>query len=266
MTLNNVRGRKTVRIAWIAVALAATPLVVFSQTTQEVLQNLASQIAERRARVERLSDEVAQTREEYNERVRSLSAQVADVEIQINREELRLQQIEQDLQRAREAIALAQGSVTDVEPVVSTALAQYRTYVQAGLPFQLEDRLAEIDDFQQLLDDGNVEPRTVLTRLWNTVESEFRLTEESGLFRQTIALGGEEQLAEVARLGMVFLYFRTFDGQYGSAIPTAGGDWEFRLAQSREDTQAINELYEALRRNLRQGFFTLPNPYRGATR
>lgn len=253
--------RRTVRIATTALVLALAPVLVFPQTTQEVLSNLATQIAQRRARVETLSEEVAQTRESYNEQVRSLAAQIADVEVQINRERLQLQQLDQDLERLRSEIAAAEGSVTDVEPIVRSALASYRNYVNRALPFQREDRLEEIANLEQILDDGNVEPRTVLTRLWNTVQSEFRLTGESGLFRQTIEVDGESQLAEVARLGMVLMYFRTFDDRYGYVVPAGDGRWDYLVATDREDARRISELFEALRRNLREGFFDLPNPY-----
>lgn len=254
--------RRLNRLAIIAIAVALPP-IVFAQTTQEVLVNLAEQIAERRARVESLQDEIQQTREEYNEEVRSLATQIADVEVQINREELRLAQIQQDIQRARQAIAAAQESVAEVEPLVRTTLEQLRTYIRTALPFQVEDRLAEVDTLERLLDDGNLDAQTILTRLWNTVESEFRLTEESGLFRQTIQVAGDQQLAEVARLGMVMLFFRTFDDRFGYAVPDSAGEWRYVVARSREESDQIEELFESLRRNLREGFFTLPNPYWG---
>lgn len=256
------RRSRAGRLAWIAVAFASIPLVAYSQTTQDVLTNLANQIAERRARVETLSDQVQQSREQYNEEVRSLSSQIADVEVQINRERLRLEQIEQDLETALAAIAAAEGAVPDLEPVLQQAFTDYQAYITSSLPFQVEDRLAELQTLERILADGNLEPQTVLTRLWNTLEGEFRLAEETGLFRQTINVDGEEQLAEVARVGMVFLYFRTFDDRFGYAVPDEDGNWSFQFAASREEAAALSELFEGLRRNLRQGFFTLPNPYR----
>lgn len=260
-----MRRRRSRWLNGIAVALVALalPPLLFPQTTQEVFLNLAEQIAERRARVEELQEEIQQTREEYDEEVRSLATQIADVEVQLNREQLRLQQIEQDIQQARQAIAVARESVADVEPLVRTTLEQLRSYIRTALPFQVEDRLAEVDTLERLLNDGNLDPQTIMTRLWNTVEAEFRLTEESGLFRQTITVGGEQQLAEVARLGMVMLFFKTFEDQYGYAVPSSEGEWRYVVARTREESDQIEELFESLRRNLREGFFTIPNPYWG---
>ena len=258
--MRKTRSKTLQRIALVAIALGL-PALLFAQTTQEVLPNLAEQSAERRARVEDLQQEIQQTRQDYDEQVRSVAAQVADVEVQINREELRLAQIEQDIVQAQQSIAAAQDTVADVDPLVRTALTDLRTYIESALPFQVTDRLEQVDQLERLLNDDNLEAQTILTRLWNAVESEYRLTEESGLFRQTITVGGEEQLAEVARLGMIILYFKTFDDQYGYARPAGGSQWEYVTAGSREERDRIETLFEELRRNLREGFFTLPNPY-----
>jgi hypothetical protein len=74
-------------------------------------------------------------------------------------------------------------------------------------------------------------------------------------------LDGEEQLVEVVRLGMALLYFKTWDDRYGYAVPVSTG-WEFRVASKREQQQ-IAVLYNSFRKNLREGFFYLPNPGTG---
>lgn len=252
--------RTAARVTWTAVMFALVILPSYSQTTEEVLSNLARQIAERRARVEMLSEQVARTREQYDERLRSLTAQIANTEIQIHRENLRLDQIYQDISAVRLKVETARGSTADVEPVVREALEEYRRYIRRALPFQVDDRLAETDKLEAILDDGNLDPQTVLTRLWNTLQGEFRMAGESGLFRQTVTIAGEEQLAEVARLGMAMMYYKTFDGTYGYAAPDGTG-WTYVPAINRDEEKEIEALFEALRRNLREGFFTLPNPY-----
>ncbi len=255
------RPRKLAQIAWIAVALTAAPVLVFSQTTQEVLANLAQRIAEKRSEVESLSNEVELAKAQYNEQLRSLATQTADVEAQINREKLQLQQINQDIERARKTIQRAEESVADVDPLINRVLARHRTYINNALPFQQVERLKELDSLERLYADGSLEAPTMLTRLWNMVESEFRLTQESGLYRQNIEVDGEYQLAEVVRLGMVMLYFKTFDDQFGYAFPVGNGQWKYTRAQSRQEKDQIANLFDSMRRNLREGLFYLPNPY-----
>ena len=247
-------------VAWVVIAIVGLPVLVFPQETQDALTNLARRIAEKRAQVESLSDEVQLTKTEYNEELRSLETQIADVEIQINREELRLRQIAQDLQEARRSIERTRTSGEDLEPIVAQTLVRLKSYIRNGLPFQIEERVAEVETLERLLSEGNMAAETILTRLWNMIESEFRLTSESGIYRQTVEIQGEAQLAEVARLGTVLLYFKTFDDRFGYAVPS-GSDWSYTLVTDRERSQQIEKLFDSLRRNLREGFYTIPNPY-----
>ncbi len=248
------------RLATVLLALTAVGPVARAQSNQSTLENLAAQIAQKRARLESLSDELELAKTEYNEELRSLATQTADVETQINRQELRLSQIEQDLEDARSQIQQAEGSVEGVEPLANQTIAQLRGHINSALPFQVSQRLGAVDTLERLMTDGNIEDTTAITRLWNMVDSEFRLATESGVYQQTITVEGESKLADVARLGTVLLYFRTFDGRSGYAVPTDGG-WSYQLAAGREEEEQIANLFESLRRNLREGFFEIPNPY-----
>lgn len=246
------------RLSWlfVVVSLGLFPVLLFAQ---DALANLASRIAEKRSQVETLSNELELTKTEYNEQLRSLATQQADLETQINRERMRLQQIEQDLEKARSRIDTNRATIEDVRPLVARVLADTRSYIASGLPFKVDERLAEVDTLERLLAEGNLESENTLARVWNLVESEFRLTAESGLYRQTIVVDGRSQLSEVARLGMVLLYFRTFDGSYGYAV-SQESEWRYRVAEDRDTEARIATLFDMLRRNLREGFFQLPNP------
>ena len=261
--MNPTAHQPLLRIIAIILVLIPTvmvPRTAFSQTkTDDPLSVLAGRIAEKRARVEALSSQVEDTKIKYNEDLRSLETQITDVEIQINREQLRLNQIERDIQAARNEIQASRTSFEKAKPMAARLLLQLHSYVENGFPFQKEERLKAVEQMQNLLDENSVEPEVILTRAWNMVESEFRLASEAGIYRQIVTLAGEDQLAEVAKVGSVFLYFKTFDENYGYTVFT-GNDWEYCLAADREERQQIAALFDALRRNLQQGFFTLPNP------
>ncbi len=257
---NGSPRQSTGRVSLLLFVLVAAVPFGWTQSNQSTLENLAGQIAEKRARLESLSDELELAKTQYNEELRSLATQSADVETQINRQELRLSQIEQDLEDARSEIQQAEGRVEGVEPLANQTMAQLRGHINAALPFQVSQRLAAVDTVERRMEDGAIEDTTAITRLWNMVDSEFRLATESGIYQQTISVEGESKLADVARLGTVLLYFRTFDGRAGYAVPTQDG-WSYRIAASREEQEQITNLFESLRRNLREGFFEVPNPY-----
>lgn len=233
--------------------------LVTAQNNDETLINLANQIAERRSQVEVLSARLDLIKTENNEELRSLASQKADLETQIKREEIRLQQVDRDMEQYRTRLEDNRASMAEVEPLVRNLLLGLKEYIAWGIPFQAPQRTAEVEKLLEMLEDGRVDSSSILSRTWNMVESEFRLAAENGLYRQTIELNGEEQLAEVARLGMVMLFFHGFDDDYGYAVRTPDG-WEYRRLEDRKSKEQLAVLFESFTKNLREGYFELPNP------
>jgi hypothetical protein len=235
------------------------PVIAHAQTSQQALANLAARITEKRSQVESLSTELELAKTEYNEQLRSLATQQADVEAQINREEIRLDQVNQDISEYRARVEEARDQMADIEPLIGRVLLELKIYMQKGLPFKVPDRVAEVETLETMLVEQSLDTGRLLARVWNLLESEFRMTSESGLYKQSIFINGEEQLAEVARLGMTFMYFKTLDEKFGYVVP-AGDGGEYRFAVNRDDEQKIAILFDSLRKNLREGYFDLPNP------
>ncbi|MBN1696337.1 MAG: DUF3450 family protein [Spirochaetales bacterium] len=244
---------------FILVIIIFGAVFLLGQTTDSALENLAAEIASKRAEVEALSAKLENKKADYNERLRSLSIQHADMEARIKRENLRLAQYERELNEYRKSNSEAGGSQDFLKQLAGRVLLRIRAYINESLPFQKEERISEIDTFENLLVGGNLDEAAILARLWNFVESEFRLATESGIYRQVIERGEETFLAEVIRLGFVFLYYRTRDNEYGYAVKE-GGAWKFTSVRNEEEKDQIDRLYDALRKNIREGRFTIPYP------
>ncbi len=239
-----------------------TPLVAFfgflgSAPAADEGTNLAAELARLRGEVETLSAQLDTDREDLRSRLRSLATQKTDLEMELSREELRLKQLREARARQRARVERTEQRKNTFKPIVSEAIGIIRAAVTAGLPFQAADRQAELDKLSRQLDDGTMTTPTVLTRLWGKVEDEFRLARETGLYRQVIQLRGEEVLAEVARVGMVMMYFSTRDGRYGR-VRREGKGWTYELYQREEDIRRVVGLYDALKKRIRTGYFELP--------
>lgn len=78
------------------------------------------------------------------------------------------------------------------------------------------------------------------------------------MYRQSIELAGEELLADVVRVGMVMLFFKTSDGSVGYAA-RSDGNWEYRRLEKREDQRLVEALFESQKKQIRIGYFELPN-------
>ncbi len=233
------------------------PLLLSAQSGGEGrnLEALAEELVRIRGEVESLNAELNRKQEQHRNEMSSLAAQKGELEATLRREQLRVDQLEEDLARNRERAEQAGIAGESLVPVAQDAIAVLRAHIQASLP---QERLAALEEIQTQLETGSLSPPRAVNRLWGFFEDELRLTRENGLYSQVIDLNGEEVLADVARLGTVAMYFKTRDGHYGQA-EQRGGDWRFTRLDERAAIQRVDALFESLRKQIRTGYFELPN-------
>lgn len=242
--------------------LAASPQ---PQAQDSELENLGKELVKKRSRVDALSSEVDLAKGEVRDRVRALGLQKADLERQIKSLKLEISDLDSKVKKNEEEIARKEEPRGKLKPLVLRQISLAREAVAKGLPFKTQERLADLDRLRSQVEAGEIKPDEGLTRLWSAVEDELRLARENGLHRNPIELDGKSVLAEVARLGMVLLYFQTSDDRVGMVIPAADGKWTFTLVTDKEGRKQILYLFECLKKRIRHGYFELPNPYSAAT-
>jgi hypothetical protein len=169
-----------------------------------------------------------------------------------------LQQLEQELEKMRIDVAVAGDSSSVNEPVLLDQLGRLRTQVSRGFPFKRGERLAELDEIELQLSGGVLTAQRAFNRLWAFVEDEMRISRENAIYSQSIELDGANVLVDIAKLGNAMMYFRTRDLKYGRAIESAQG-WRFELLAEPADQERTARLFDALRKQIRQGYFELPN-------
>jgi hypothetical protein len=246
----------------VALAIGLVPIVGFGQ--DGTLAALAEQLIQLRGEVEALNDDIESRQQDHRNRMSSLSQRRAELEAQIQRQELdikKLQRTIDELNAKSEAVAQESASL---RPVAEQSITRLESRVKAGLPFTVDERLAELGGVRTKLEKGEISAPRALNQLWTFVEDELRLSRENGLFRQTIVLDDEEQLADVVRLGMTMLFFHTGDGEYGHA--TRNGDGWTYVTVGDEQAQHVEALFEDFEKQVRTGFFTVPNALVGGAR
>lgn len=251
--------KKFAPILAIVVAATCVATLAFADTR---LDDFAARLAELRSEVESLSTTVEQKKEERRTRLRSLAGQKSDLEFQLQREESRIAQLEAQAEKKRKELAEDAVDGEDLLPAVQASMEELRGRVDASLPFKKTERLGAIDELDQKIRQGLVTPQKASVQLWALVEDELRLGRENGLYRQVIRLDGEEVLVDVARLGMVAMYFRTDDGLVGRVTHDAG-EWAWVEEAGEVEKRQIHQLFDAMRKQIRTGFFELPGPIEG---
>ncbi len=237
--------------------VAGLALALVSAGAAAAPEPLSDRLIALRSEIEALNHELDLLREEQRTTLAGLAAQRAELAAGVDRQQLAAREAQRKLDEAAARIAEAGAGGDALRPLIEQAVDALELHVRAGLPFKVEERVAEIETFRGQLANGSVPPARAINRLWAFFEDEFRLTRDNSLHSQTIALGDERLLADVAKLGSMQLYFRTRDGRVGQAVPVAGG-WRYVVAEQPDDAARIAALFDALKKQIRQGYFELP--------
>jgi len=217
----------------------------------------AERLAALRGEVDELSQALRLDEQALSSRLQTLDLARTELEVQIRQEELALKQLQLQIDATREEVS-AEGEASYVLiPSVEAGIADLRPTIEAGLPYRVAERLTVLDELETGLQAGTLAPHRAASRLWQTYEDELRLGRENAIDRQTIVLNGDEVLVDVARIGLVALFFRTNDDRVGWA-ERQGERWGFVEASDREAKAHVLDLFDALDKQIRVGAFTLP--------
>jgi outer membrane murein-binding lipoprotein Lpp len=254
------RIRRSAAIALPLLGATVTALALLAgprPTAGKTAKSLATELARLRAEVETLSGKVEAEKADLKARLHSLSRQKAELDAQVRREAVRLAQLQRRIQKWKDKIAARAKAQQKLVPVVDAGAKVLEQAIGRSMPFKREARKKEIQKLRDRMHKELATPSDSVARLWDRVEDELRLSRESGLYRQVVQLDGKEQLVEVARVGMVLMYFRSKDGRYGMARRTARG-WGWTRVTAEAQTQRIERLFDAFKKQIRTGFFELP--------
>ena len=94
-------------------------------------------------------------------------------------------------------------------------------------------------------------------QLWGLLEDEQRLSRENSVDRQIIQLDGQDIQVQVARLGLVAMYFYTEDGKAGFA-KKEGTTWTWVVLNQSSQAEHVRRLIDQLTKGVRSGRFELP--------
>ncbi len=245
------------RRIWLGICTATALVVLASPTMADQVTKLAQELAQLRSEVETLSHDLSSKQSDLQNDLKSYARQKAELEAELQREKIRLQKIQAAVVERKGLIDAQTEQDQKLRPSVELATTQIRTYVEASLPFRKAERLAELEKIGEQYKSGLLTPDRALARLWAFMEDEFRLTSESGVFRQTVSVDGKDRLADVVRLGMVSLYYKTGQGEYGF-VAQENGNWSYKSLEGAKNAALIENLFESFSKQIRVGYFEVP--------
>ncbi|MFW5878785.1 MAG: DUF3450 family protein [Myxococcota bacterium] len=242
-----------------ALAVLAVAALAPTMESAAVEDSPGARLAALRAEVDELDAKLQRIRMDARSERLSLETQRGDLEVLLRAEQVRRDTLLRLRARLRSEEREADAWAEALRSPALEAARELRGQVAASLPFQHEARLDAVDAVIADLERPDADPVLATSKLWQLTEDELRLTGECGLHEQVVVVDGERRLAEVARIGMAVLYFMLEDGRVGWARSGSDGP-VYEVFSDPERIEGVETLYEALRKQLRQGRFRLPLP------
>lgn len=241
-----------------AIALALSSSLVSAADEQQSLDNLTRELIALRGQVNDLADQLELNNEAHKQTVRSLMMQKSGVESSLRQERLSLKKLQEQFDSQTAEIGEKSAGSSGVKDILLDQGEALKARISAGLPFRTSERLAAVDDLLGRIRTDAVSPYRGANELWSLFEDELRLTRENGIFSQTVAVDGEDVLADIARVGMMMMYFR-LDGERYGYFKREGESWNTVMISDEQASRQVSNLFDAFSKQIRSGSFVLPN-------
>ncbi len=220
--------------------------------------NLVKSIMKLRSEVEALYTQIDDNKEAHKSQMKSYMMQKADGEAQINRQKTALKQISSELEKTSIKMRETSKKNEDITPILITALNDLEKTIKMGIPFKIPQRVAELTKIKEQLQEKLITPERALSLVWASYDDAIRLTKENGIFKQQINVNGKDKLCQIARIGSVMMYFATPDGNVGKVVKNDSA-YTYKVTYDENEKKQIVALFDALQKQIRTGYFTLPN-------
>jgi len=220
--------------------------------------NMAESLMKLRAEVEQLDSSIADEKETFRGSMKSLRLQKNDLEALIAREDLRTKQLTAEMGKVKKEVQEAGRNSVGMKPLVLDALARLQARIQTQIPFKTSDRIDDVTHIEEQLKKDEITAQKALALTWNSYGDAIRMSRENGIFKQTIELNGQDRLADVARIGTMMMFFMTPNEEVGYVVKDQQG-WQYKQAINKAEMDQISALFDAFKKQIRTGYFTLPN-------
>lgn len=226
----------------------------YAQNNEETV----NAIMKLRAEVEALYTQIDENKEHYKAQMKSYAVQSADNKAQINRKTTDIKLANLELEKIKVKIASTLSESADLTPLIESGSETIKQSINEGIPFKVSERVAAVDEIAFKLEENLITQEKALQLLWASFDDNLRLTKEIGLFKQQVEVEGKSVMAKVGKIGSVMMFFQLPDERVGKVVKKSDG-YHYQVVTDEEKAEQINMLFDALQKQIRTGYFTIPN-------
>lgn len=238
-------------------------IFLFSLCHADVADVLSQQLIPLRSQMEKEAQELESTKQFFDQQIQALQAQVLELNQNLSRERLKSKVLSEKTNRLSSFTSTGPMGTIEDQKFVSRWMNDLKSWVDQSMPFQKQQRLSKLEELKMRLEKKEpLEP--LVWDLWNFTSQELKNTKGFSNEVTEINLDGESVTVEIARLGMMHLYFKTTDQKVGYSLKSKQG-WIYQTAQSDSELSAIEQVMKASRAKSFKSVFELPGLTRGGS-
>lgn len=246
------------KLLLIATAISSISTGNASAETNNNYLKLSEKLVALRGEVSDLSNELQKLRDQHKLEMRGLITQKNSTSANIKQEKMALDQLQESLIKNKKRIKEIGSDKDSIKYALLAESEKLKRYIKTGLPFKVEARLKSLEDFEKRLQADVLSSHKAANTLWSMIEDELKLARDNGVYRQSVVINQKEYLAHVAKIGMVMMYMRFGDEEYGQFRKT-GNTWRAEKNTDTSEIEKIKTLFTALEKQIHIGYFELPN-------
>lgn len=239
-----------------SVALSAS--LLSSSLLANTNEELVNSIIKLRGDVENIYTQIKENKQRYNAKMKSLSMQITDSEAQINRKITSIKLSKNEFQKIQTKIKETSSGNSEIKPLVIDALNLLEKSIKDGIPFMVEKRIDSLHKIKSDLKNNLITNEKALALTWASYDDMIRVTKEIGIFKQQITIKGKKVLAKIAKIGSVAIYFNTPSDEVGYIVKN-NDQYSYKLITDPKDIEKIVTLFDSLQKQIRTGYYELPN-------
>ena len=222
------------------------------------MENISQELVDIRQQISNLHDKINFKKENFRDQLRSFANQKSDLEVKISRSDLNLKDLQRELNKLKEINQDKYKSYDELTPVIEKSISSLRASIKGSLPFKIKERLQALDDIEHRLNSNIISPNKAANQLWAYVEDELMIGRSSGIYNESINIGGEDKLVKVLRIGKIAMLYKTPDEGYG-VFRKQENKWVQVAIEGGDNTRQLDYLFDSFNKNIRNGLFTIPN-------
>jgi chromosome segregation ATPase len=168
----------------------------------------------------------------------------------------RIRSQEAELASIEEQLAGIETTTREVEPLMETMVASLKQFVALDIPFEIEQRTAEVDELEVLLGRSDVDIAETYRVILERYQIELDYGRTIGAYEGFLGEGDDRRAVMFVRIGRVALMYRNEDG-------SEVGYWDRNQRTWVEANEYVEEVEEALRVAREEGapdLLTIPVP------